>query len=212
MSPKQADLETREALLAAARALFLDKGLAATSVAEVCAQAGLTKGAFFHYFASKDAVAEAVLARWVGDGAAVYGNAPFLALADPLDRLIGYIDFTIEISKLAPPGCLVGAFSQELWATHPAIRAMCDGAFRGWADGVAQLLDAARTAYPPRVAFDTSSLAYHFVAVFEGAQILARATGNTDAVEQHLGHFKDYVQQLFAGPPRRAGRSNQDTS
>jgi AcrR family transcriptional regulator len=44
----------RERVLAAAAQLFADHGYDATSVAQVVAAAGVTKGALYHYFSSKE--------------------------------------------------------------------------------------------------------------------------------------------------------------
>ena len=52
---------TRRALLASARALFGEKGYAATSVDEVVRDAGVTKGALYHHFKDKDQLFRAVV-------------------------------------------------------------------------------------------------------------------------------------------------------
>lgn len=57
--PKTPD-QTRRALLEAAARLALDGGLAAISLPEVCAAAGVTKGALFHHFGSKQGLVAAV--------------------------------------------------------------------------------------------------------------------------------------------------------
>ena len=56
--------DTRDRLLDAALALIRRGGLASTSVADLCAEAGLSKGAFFHHFASKEALALAATHHW----------------------------------------------------------------------------------------------------------------------------------------------------
>lgn len=48
--------ETREAILAAARKLFAEHGYAGASIALIVEAAGVTKGALFHHFESKEAV------------------------------------------------------------------------------------------------------------------------------------------------------------
>jgi AcrR family transcriptional regulator len=54
---------TRSALLRSARTLFAERGFADTGREEIAAQAGVTRGALYHHFASKTEVAAAVVAE-----------------------------------------------------------------------------------------------------------------------------------------------------
>jgi AcrR family transcriptional regulator len=58
--------ETRSHILDAAGELFAERGYDATSVADICARAGVTKGAFYHHFASKQSVFLELRDRWLG--------------------------------------------------------------------------------------------------------------------------------------------------
>jgi TetR/AcrR family transcriptional regulator, transcriptional repressor for nem operon len=189
----------RERLLDAARQHILDAGFAAAGVAEICAAAGVTKGSFFHYFESKDALGLAALERFGADLGVAFGAAPFQAELDPIARVDGYIDFTIEIchSSVLRRGCLVGMLAQELATTDPSIRGRCDAIFSGWADSFAAELAAARTAYASNAAFDPHSVATHFIAIVEGALILAKASANPTFVDAQLEHFRSYVWCLL---------------
>lgn len=56
----------RDEILDAAERRFITQGYLATSVAELLADTGIAKGTFYHHFASKEAVMDAVIARHLG--------------------------------------------------------------------------------------------------------------------------------------------------
>ena len=57
--------ETRNHILEAAQRLFSTNGYDATGVAEICQSAGISKGAFYHHFPSKQAVFLKLLENWL---------------------------------------------------------------------------------------------------------------------------------------------------
>ncbi|OCJ07461.1 TetR family transcriptional regulator [Rhizobium sp. AC27/96] len=87
--------KTKAALIAAARALFVEKGYAETSTPEIVTAAGITRGALYHHFEDKRALFRAV----VQDEALAVTRAIEHATPErlaPLDALIAgsnaYID------------------------------------------------------------------------------------------------------------------------
>src|SRR6516225_5807469 len=87
----QSDARTR--LLDTAMHVIRAQGYTASTVDDVCRAAGLTKGAFFHHFKSKEDLAVAAAAHFSQMAERLFGGAPYRALADPLDRFLAYIDF-----------------------------------------------------------------------------------------------------------------------
>jgi TetR/AcrR family transcriptional repressor of nem operon len=206
MSPRRANPSIRSGLLQAATRLFLAKGFAGTGVEEICEVAGVTKGALFHHFESKTELGLAALDEWVRAGFQTYSVAPFLQAQRAVDRVFGYVDFTIELSQELPIGCLIGSFAQEASSTQPELRKRCAGAFLSWSANLAAMLDDVKREAGASSAFESRSLADHFVAVFEGAQVLAKATESKRVIQQHLSHFRTYLEYLLAPAKRRAPR------
>ena len=210
MAPRKAKPETREALVNAATGLFLRQGYTATSIDDVCAQSGVSKGALFHYFADKEALGRAALERWMAMGEQAFGNGAYLTIEDPVERALGLIDCAIEMSRMGPPGCLIGIFTQELAPTNETVRQCCASSFARWVDHFEALIQAAKDARHPGSDLDPRGLAQHGLTVLQGSILLARAHGDVAIIEQQLRHFRHYLAMHFeratAPVRRRASR------
>ncbi len=185
---------------------MLAKGFGATTVEEICGAAGVTKGAFFHYFGSKEDLGRAVLERFCRTLESRLETGAFRHQADPLQRVYEYLEFMRRLSKepILRDGCLLGVFSQEIAETQPRIRTLCATGYKRWADGIRRLLDEARAAYRPATAIDTQSLAMHLIASLEGALLLARATRDKAVLEENIRHCRRYLESVFEGRSKRS--------
>src|ERR1700730_14556313 len=85
--------ESKTKFLNAAMHVIRVKGYSATRIEDVCEEAGLTKGTFFHYFRSKEELALAAADHWSEVTGGVFASAPYRELPDPLDRVLAYVDF-----------------------------------------------------------------------------------------------------------------------
>ena len=188
----------RTKLLDAALGLIRAKGYSATSVDDLCAAAGVTKGAFFHHFATKEALAVAAAGYWSEVTGALFAAAPYHDHADPLDRVLGYIDFRAALlnGPVEAFTCLVGTMVQEAFAASPAIRRACDASISGHAAKLEADIEAALARYGVE-GVTASSLALHTQAVLQGAFILAKARGGPDVAADSVAHLKRYFALLF---------------
>lgn len=191
----------RDRLLEAAVQLVRSNGFAATSVDQLCAAAGVTKGAFFHHFASKEALGVAAAVYWSECTSAFFADAPFHHLADPVERVLGYIDLRIALIGGPVEGftCVAGTMVQEAFRTSAAIRIACEASITGNARALEA--DIAAAMKQTGVTGTTAeSLALHVQAVIQGAFVLAKMRGEggaADLARDQLGHLRRYFTLLF---------------
>jgi TetR/AcrR family transcriptional repressor of nem operon len=210
--PQDRGAQTRLTLVGAATDLIRRQGYTATSVDDVCAQARVTKGAFFHHFKTKDRLVEACLAQWDGGAAAMEARAPFQSIAGPHMRAIGYMDFYIGLFD--SPGllksCLAGTTVQEI-GTNTPLREAAHSCFANACGRFKALLDDACQRSRGRI--DTAGLASLWMAAIQGSLILYKASQDTTVIRRNLEHVKTYITSQL--PPattrttsRRKRRSN----
>lgn len=195
--PERGNARTR--LLEAARDVVRRQGYAATTVDELCAEAGVTKGAFFHHFKSKEDLGVAAAAFWTETTSAFFESAPYHAPEDPLDRVLAYVDFRKSIidGDLAEWTCLVGTMTQEVYQVSPAIRDACADSILGHAETLEPDIQAAIDLYGRNPDWTAQSLARHTQAVLQGAFILAKAANAPAAALESIDHLRRYIELLF---------------
>ena len=185
-------------LLEAATTLIRTKGFAGTSVDDLCTAAGVTKGAFFHHFASKESLGVAAADFWSETTGAFFREAPYNWHEDPLDRVLGYIDFRSELIEGPVEGftCVAGTMVQECFHTSPAIRDACDASISGNATKVEADIDEAMELHGVS-GVSSKSLSLHIQAVLQGSFVLAKAKGGPEIARENVAHLKRYFEMLF---------------
>lgn len=206
--PRPANPLTRTKLLEAAFAVIRSKGYAATTVDDICGEAGLSKGSFFHQFASKEDLAVAAAQHWSETTGALFEAAPYHVPSDPLDRLLAYVAFRREIIQGELPDftCLVGTMAQEVYGTNPKIQKACWESIHGHAETLVPDIEAAMRERGIDADWTAESLALHTQAVLQGAFILAKASGEPRRAVESIDHLHRYIEGLFGVTALRAQR------
>lgn len=194
--------DVRAALLDAALTLVRRQGWASTSVDQLCRTVGVTKGAFFHHFASKDELGVAAARRWSEVTGPLFANADYHRHADPLDRILGYLDFRAAIAQgpLEAFTCFAGTTLQETFASSEPIRAACGESITAHAALLERDFQVAIDLHPPREPVTAHSLAIYTQTVLQGGFVLSKAHGDATPLREGITHLKRYLVQLFGHP------------
>jgi TetR/AcrR family transcriptional regulator, transcriptional repressor for nem operon len=192
--------ESKVLFLDAAIDVFRSKGYSATRIEDVCAAASLTKGSFFHHFSGKEDLALAAAAHWNSKTGEFFANAEYHHLADPLDRLIAYIELRKSLIKgnLTKFTCFAGTLIQETYGTHPEIRDACEQSISQHASRLEPDIGEAMLRYQVNGDWTPRSLALHMQGVTQGAFILAKAKQEPELATECLNHLRHYIELLFS--------------
>jgi TetR/AcrR family transcriptional repressor of nem operon len=128
-----------------------------------------------------------------------FAAAPYRKLQDPLDRLLGYVDFRASIlnGELPDYTCLLGTLVQETYATHPEIRAACARCLSSHIAELTRDIEAAKKVYAPRAKWSPESVGYFIQTVLQGSFIFAKAQQSPAVVRDNLNHLRRYLGVLF---------------
>ncbi|WP_405975186.1 TetR/AcrR family transcriptional regulator [Streptomyces sp. NBC_00988] len=175
-----------EKILAAGRTLFEARGYSALGVAEICKAAGVPKGSFYYFYASKEALALAVVDEHWADQRREWTRilSGDTGGAQPLDRLRQLFEET-EAGQHAVQqgcgtvlGCLFGNLSLEMSNQTEAVRARLQEIFDAQVEMVAAVIGEARERGDVTVN-DSREAARSVVAQLEGQVMFAKLYNNT---------------------------------
>jgi TetR/AcrR family transcriptional repressor of nem operon len=195
--------KTRERILDSAEALVLDRGLAATSIDEVLAAAGASKGAFFHHFPSKNHLARALVERYAANDVAYleeYMTRVEAETEDPAEQVVAFIRFFEEAADemvAQQPSCLYVSYIFDKQLFDNGTNEVIVGAVQAWRDRILEKLEAAAERHPPRIPVDLTALADHIFATFEGAFVLTRTMEDPGLMQAQLELVRRFVALVF---------------
>jgi TetR/AcrR family transcriptional regulator, transcriptional repressor for nem operon len=198
MNAKSTSVETREKILAAALKVVRQKGYSATTVQDLCTEAGVSKGAFFHHFDSKETMAVAAAESFskLADGLFMMLDRP--GLEDPLDYVFAYLDLRESIlgGETWEYTCFLGTVVQESYASSDPLRIACEKHIFSHA---AKLEEKMHLALVQRgvSGVESRELAWMTQSVLQGSFILGKASESRDVIFSCIRHLRRYFEYVF---------------
>jgi TetR/AcrR family transcriptional repressor of nem operon len=196
---------TREMLLDAAEAAVLEKGFSATSIDELIAAVGITKGGFFYHFKDKGALAKSLLERYIEREGTLFdelfGRADELN-EDPLHGFLVGLKMLAEILADLPtghPGCLIASYCYQERLFGAEVRAINAAAVLNWRKRFRDRLELIARRYPLRIDAELDDLADMLSVIADGGIILSKAVGDKDILPRQIMLYRDFIRTAFIG-------------
>ncbi|RIA08884.1 TetR family transcriptional regulator [Flavobacteriaceae bacterium MAR_2010_72] len=193
---------TRDKILLESKALIFKHGFSGTSIDQILDKTGITKGAFFYHFKTKNALAMALIEEFAKADMVKLNEAlerTESLKGNSLNRLLQYIQEFIdaETGQNEPPGCLYASYLYEPQQFEPEVMDHISEAILVWRTVIGNLIEEVLKDYNSKYPTDVESLADHVTVIFEGAFIVSRALNDPNIAAKQLQHLKNYVALLF---------------
>lgn len=194
---------TRDKILAESRDLVLKNGFSGTSIDNILERTGITKGAFFYHFKTKNILAKALIKEFAREDISYMNMA--LEKTEPLkgdalNRLLQFVQEFIDMFENLsepPTGCLYASYLSESNRFDDEIMEFISSTFLLWRNTFELLLHKVLEKNDTNIEVDIASLADMLVVIFEGSYVVSKAVNEADLTAKQLIHLKNYFQLLF---------------
>ena len=174
--------DAKERLLRAAAKLIHERGFTAVSVADICSEAGVQKGSFYHFFPTKkELVIETI--NWFGNAFQTGVGNRVDPGAPALDQLQQLVEGMTELHRAdheaagCVRGCPIGNLALEMAHRCENIQSKVQDVFASWRNWIEALIRTGIERGELRIE-DPAATAEALVANLEGALMMAKAAND----------------------------------
>jgi TetR/AcrR family transcriptional regulator, transcriptional repressor for nem operon len=195
--------ETRERLLELAEVAVLQKGFGATSIEELIAAAGITKGGFFYHFKDKNELAKALILRYLEADKAILDD--IFRRSDELNEdplhgfLIGLKLFAEMMADLpgAHPGCLAASYAYQEQLFSEEVQQLSRQGALLWRARFRERLTAIAAKYPPKIDVDLDAMADMVLTLVDGGITISKLLRDTHVLPGQVLAYRDFIRLVF---------------
>jgi TetR/AcrR family transcriptional repressor of nem operon len=196
---------TRERLLQAASREIYIAGFQSASLDKILAAAGVTKGALYYHFDSKEALGYAVVEEVIGPDLRGKWLRPLQRGKDPIDALIGIVQSESVRPEDVRGGCPLNNLAQEMSPLDEGFRKRLARVFHAWREGVATALREGQTRGRVRRDAEPAEAAGLLIAMLEGYVSLAKNAQDAKVMKAGIRNIVSWLRSLRPPGNRRRG-------
>ncbi|MEM8775687.1 MAG: TetR/AcrR family transcriptional regulator [Pseudomonadota bacterium] len=196
--------DTRSRILDVAEASVLSKGFEATSIEEIVAGAEISRGGFFYHFKDKNALARAMLERYIEVENQLYDDLFERASElndDPLHSMLIGLKMLAEMLEDMPeghPGCVIAATAYQDRLFDKGVQELNRQAILGWRKRFRTMFEDIAAIYEPRDEVNMDALGDMVSSVVEGGLVLQRALREHNSASEQIMLLRSYLKLLFS--------------
>jgi TetR/AcrR family transcriptional repressor of nem operon len=195
---------TREGLQAASREIYRS-GFQSASLDTILAVAGVTKGALYYHFGSKEALGYAVVDEVIAPDVRGKWVRPLLSSKDPINALIGAVQGIPVQPADVRGGCQLNNLAQEMSPLDAGFRKRLAKIFDAWREAVASVLREGQTHGSVRRDLEPADAAGLLIAMVEGYGSLAKNAQDPKVMKAGIRNIVNWLRSLRPSGNRRRG-------
>ncbi|HEY1656727.1 MAG TPA: TetR family transcriptional regulator [Candidatus Sulfotelmatobacter sp.] len=189
---------------AASREIYRS-GFQSASLDAILAAAGVTKGALYYHFGSKEALGYAVVDEIIGPDVRGKWVNPFQSVKDPIDALIGAVHRIPIRPADVRGGCQLNNLAQEMSPLDAGFRKRLAMIFDAWREAVAAVLREGQAQGSVRRDVEPAEAAGLLIAMVEGYGSLAKNAQDPRVMKAGIRNIVRWLRSLRQPGNRRRG-------
>jgi len=187
---------TRERLLQAASREIYRSGFQSAGLGTILASAGVTKGALYYHFKSKEALGYAVVEEVIAPDVQGKWVRPLQGVKDPIDALIGAVRRIPVRPEAVRGGCQLNNLAQEMSPLDAGFQKRLAIIFDAWREAVASTLREGQTHGSVRRDVEPADAAGSLIAMVEGYGSLAKNAQDPKVMKAGIRNIVDWLRSL----------------
>jgi TetR/AcrR family transcriptional regulator, transcriptional repressor for nem operon len=189
--------QTRKYIIEKTAPIFNRKGFEGTSLSDMSAATGLTKGSIYGNFANKDEVALEVFDYNLSKIENII-RSEMSKCNTAKDKLMVYVNVYDDFLKHPFPegGCPILNTATECDDTHPALKKKASQALQNWKVKIMQLIESGIAGKEFKKINQVEAKALTIIASIEGAIMITQLTGKINYRNAIMASVKQIIEEL----------------